>query len=279
MTKAKSNITPIPHSEIWLNSPACPKTANEVIRRIKLVMDEADRPPGHALTQKEFGRLIGAPRSTIHDWYHGNLAAPIEHFLCAMERLSEIQRTELLRKLCRDCPRLQHPRLVHDPQAVNSLSGLLMRPLGLFVITGPTDALRTFLITALGNSAPLMVTTKTITGMDMHRPDSFVPVPGVLYFRNPNDSQQKKQLIQEQWKGMEDSSADVFLFNGVWTMVPELRGKIVELAKRRSVFLADEFDGSFPARGEARDMVATFICCDLRPNNQIGVRIETGSPG
>jgi hypothetical protein len=279
MTKENSSSKLMGVSEAFLEPPAYPKTANEVIRRLKQVMDEADRPPGQALTQKEFGRLIGAPRSTIHDWYHGKLAAPIEHFLCAMERLSEIQRTELLRQLCRDCPRLQHPRLAHDPQAVNSLSGLLMRPLGLFVITGPTDALRTFLITALGNSAPLMVTAKTISGMDMHRPDSFVPVPGVLYFRNPNDSPQKKQLIQEQWKRMEDSSADVFLFNGVWTMVPELRGKMVELAKRRSVFLADEFGGNFPAREEARDRVVTFICSDLRPNNQIGVRIVTGSPG
>lgn len=50
------------------------------------------------------------------------------HFLCAIERLSETQRAGLFRKLCRDCPRLQHARLAHDPQAVNSLRGLLARP-------------------------------------------------------------------------------------------------------------------------------------------------------
>ena len=64
-------------SEVFLEPPAYPKKANEVIRRLKQVMDEAERPPGQALTQKEFGRLLGAPRSTIHDWYHGKLAAPI----------------------------------------------------------------------------------------------------------------------------------------------------------------------------------------------------------
>lgn len=249
----------------------------EVIRTLKKAMDAAERPLGCELRQKELGRLIGAPKSTIHDWYHGNLASPIEHFLCAMERLSEAQRMELLRNLCRDCPRLAHPRLAHDPQVMNSLRGLLMQPLGLFVVTGPTDTLRLFVITAIGNSAPLVVPCKTIGGLDVHRPDSFVPVPGVLYFRNPNDSPQIKQLILAQWKDMENSSADIFLFNGVWALVPELRGRIVELAKRRSVFLADEFDAGFAARGEVNDVVVTFVCSDLRPNGQIGIRIETDS--
>jgi hypothetical protein len=118
MTKVNSNTSPKTDSELCLKPPAYPKLANEVIRQLKRMMDEAERPAGQPLTQKEFGRLVGVPKSTIHDWYHGNLVEPAMHFVCALERLSETQRTALFRKLCRDCPRLQHAHLAHDARAV-----------------------------------------------------------------------------------------------------------------------------------------------------------------
>lgn len=194
-----------------------------------------------------------------------------------MERLSEAQRTALLRDLCRDYPRLTHPRLAHDPQVIAWLRGLLIEPFVLGFVTGPTDALRTFLITAIGNSIPLIVPRKRICGLDVHRPDSFVPVPGVLYFRNPSDSAQVKRIILTQWNEIENSSADVFLFNGVWALLPEIRDNILRLAKRHIVMVADKFDSSFPGQGAARDVVVNRVCGDFRPNHQIGIRIEKGA--
>jgi hypothetical protein len=44
------------------------------------------------------------------------------HFPCGLERLSEAQRTGMLRSLCRECPCVQLPRLAHDQEAVHSLN-------------------------------------------------------------------------------------------------------------------------------------------------------------
>jgi hypothetical protein len=223
--------------------------------------------------QKDFGLLINAPRSTIHDWYHGNLTAPIMHFLCALERLSEHQRAELLSKLCRDCPRLDHPRLMHDPAAVNLLRGLLAKRAGLTFVTGSDDAIRTFLITALGNSAGQAVPSSSISGMDVHRPDSFVPVPGVVYFRNPNEPSDVARLILELWGTIEKSPTDVILLNSVWTGVLELRDRIIGLATKRHVIVADQLD---MAR-YLSSIVApptTIIKATSEPNRRIRVVVE-----
>jgi hypothetical protein len=273
MKKAKTVLRFMPQFKALVEPPGYPKTANEVIRQLKKALDKAERPPGLELMQKDFGLLIGAPRSTIHDWYHGNLRDSIKHFLCAMERLSEHQRAELLSKLCRDCPRLDHPRLMHDPAAVNSLRGLLAQPAGLTFVTGSDDAIRTFLVTALGNSAGQAMPNSSISGMDVHRPDSFVPVPGVVYFRNPNDSSNVAQLILELWRTIEKSPTDLILLNAVWTGVPELRDRIIGLATKHHVVVADQLD----VARYLSSIVApptTIIKATSEPNRRIRVVVE-----
>jgi hypothetical protein len=243
-------------------------------------MDEADRPPGHALTQKEFGRLIGAPRSTIHDWYHGKLVAPIEHFLCVMERLYEIQRTELLRELCRDCPRLQHPRLAHDPQAVNSLRGLITEANGMVRLVGSDDPLRTFLLTAIGNSLPQLLPTKSVCGLDVDKPDSFVPVVGVRYFSDPTDLVRVKQIVRERWKEIAGSPGDCVLLNRVWSILPELRDRIMLLAKNRTVIVADDFDDHLSTPKESQDFTISIVrTTSTGPKGPIRIRVEAGGSG
>ena len=273
MKKAKTVLRFMPQFKGLVEPPGYPKTANEVIRHLKKALDKTERPPGLELMQKDFGLLIGAPRSTIHDWYHGNLTAPIMHFLCAMERLSEHQRAELLSKLCRECPRLDHPRLMHNPAAVILLRGLLAKRAGLTFVTGSDDAIRPFLITALGNSAGQAVPSSSISGMDVHRPDSFVPVPGVVYFRNPNEPSDVTRLILELWGTIEKSPTDVILLNAVWTGVPELRDRIIGLATKHHVIVADQLD----VARYLSSIVApptTIIKATSEPNRRIRVVVE-----
>jgi transcriptional regulator with XRE-family HTH domain len=119
-----------------------------VVRKLKQSLDQTECPPGTCLTQKQFGELLGIPKSTINDWYHGNLAPQIRYFLCALERLPEVARTALLRELCRECPRLDHPRLSQDPETIALLKTVLAQPVGLTLIRGDRDDLRSCLITA-----------------------------------------------------------------------------------------------------------------------------------
>jgi hypothetical protein len=195
-----------------------------------------------------FGHLLGAPRSTIHDWYHGSVAKPINHFLCALERLSEKQRADMFRNLCRQCPRVEHLRLAHDQEAVKLLKELLANPVGLTLVPGPSDPLRTFLITALGNSAAQLIPVKTVCGLDIHKPDLFVPVHGVLYFWEPDDTAQVRQLLPDMWQVMKNAPTDLILLNRVWTIMPEIREEIIACARSRHVIMADQFEAGVTIR-------------------------------
>jgi len=239
MKKSNLGLEPSLQSGTFIVGPAYPKTANEVVRRLKKAIDKAECQVDQELSQKLFGRLIGAPKSTIHDWYHGDLAAPIKHFLCGMERLSEAQRKQLLSELCRDCPRLQHPRLAHDPIVINSLKGLLGHMNGLTFVIGSTEEIRSFLITALGNSAGQLTPAKVLCGLDIHRPELYSPVPGVLHFQNPPGAAIAMHLVEQVWKNILNSSATLFLFNGLWGLIPQLQADIFDLARKRNVIVAD----------------------------------------
>jgi hypothetical protein len=63
-----------PYTDLIITSPAYPKTAGEVIRLLKEALDTADRKESQKYDQREFAQLIGAPKSTVHDWYYGSRA-------------------------------------------------------------------------------------------------------------------------------------------------------------------------------------------------------------
>lgn len=268
----KSKVSPIsPKHPDLLKPPAYPKAANEVIRLMKKLLDRTERPAGRELQQKEFGELIGAARSTVHDWYHGELPRPMSHFLCAMERLSELHRMSLLRELCRDCPRLDHPRLAHDQKAISALKSLIPQSSGLTFVAGPNEDLRTFVITAIGNSAVRFLSLGDVTGLDVHRPVLFVPVPSVVYFREAENFSRAKNLIEDLWPAIENSSAKLVLLNGVWTLAPNLRDKIQKLAYRTHVIVADHLDTTSPGLA---GLVQSRIMVIGAANNLIRVRLE-----
>jgi hypothetical protein len=181
----------------------------------------------------------------------------------------------MFRGLCRECPRLQHPRLARDQEAVHLLDELLAKPAGLTLVTGPSDALRTFVITALGNSAAQITPAKTVCGLDIHRPDVFVPVPEVHYFQNPGDSAQARQLIGQLWKGIECSTSDLILLNRVWTIMPEIRERIISVAKSRHVILADQFDARALPRHRGNLLAPNIVTVTSGFNQQIHVIVES----
>ena len=198
-------------------------------------------------------------------------------FLCGLERLSEPRRVELLRSLCRDCPRLEHPRLAHDQTSVAALRAALGQPAGLTFITGPTDELRTFVVTAAGNSATALAPSRQVCGLDVHRPDGWVPVPGVVYFRNPHDPAAVRRLIPACWADLEKSPANLVLLNGVWSVAPEIRQRILSAGKTRHVVIADRFDDGLPARRDGRGPLYNVVTIAQAPNQRIGLLVEAGS--
>ena len=101
-----------------LLAPAYHKSGSAVVRTLKQALDRAECSPGQQLQQKQVGHMVGVAKSTIHDWFHGKLAGSLQSFLCVFERLTETERILILREICRPCPRLEHPRLAHDAEAL-----------------------------------------------------------------------------------------------------------------------------------------------------------------
>ena len=222
-------------SNLFLEPPAYPKMGNEIFRRLKLSVERAEGLAAGQLTQKQFGKLIGMPRSTVNDWYHGSLAPEIRHLICALERISEGSRLELLRAWCRKCPRLDDPRLAHDLKAVKSLKEVAARSSGLTIVRGASDVTRTFLFTALGHWAVNAARGAGVRGVDLHGAFMFVPVSGVLYLRSQAGLGQAAGLVKGLLDGMNQSTAPLLLFNGVWEALPSARDSIIQLAQSRHV--------------------------------------------
>jgi hypothetical protein len=233
-TVANSSFTPT-----FVDAPVYPKTGSEVLRELKRSLDGAERPSDRKFDQKEFARLLGAPKSTIHDWCNGELPRPIMYFLSGMERLSASQRLELLRKLCRENLSLDDLRFSHDPKTLSAVKALLSRPQGLTVVTAETEKLSTLLLRAMGNTAARYLHLRAIVGLDVYYPDRFVPVPGVRYWptkgRNP-----EAHVLMKEWTLVENSPARLVFLNGVLSMLPSLSERIVALARLKHVVVADQ---------------------------------------
>jgi len=257
-----------------LQPPAYPKTGREIFQKLKQSLDRVECESPGELMQKQFGRLMGMPRSTTHDWYHGELAMQIRYFLCALERLPEAARMKYLRDCCRECPRLDHPRLAHDPRAIKSIEKLAVRPVGLTFVRGKTDEARTFLMTAIGNSAGRLMPGQGVVGLDVHQPHSFVPVHGVLYFRASPKAAQLTQVLRERWKGIEDSTAALCLFNGLWHLVPEWQSEFIKLARTRHVVVVDDFPPDVACGQKDRQIVTHVVTVVPASNERILVSIE-----
>lgn len=241
-------------------------------------MDCAECAPGHELTWKAFARLVGAPKSTIQDWTSEGVPEQITRFLCGIERLSEPRRVELLRSLCRDCPRLEHPRLAHDQTSVAAFRTALGQPAGLTFIIGPTDELRTFLITAAGNSAAALAPSRQVCGLDVHRPDGWVPVPGVVYFQDPTDTAQIRGCIQAIWAAVENSAASLVLINGVWSVAPEMRQRIISCAEKRHVLIADDSASTVPTQRSFRGLLRNIVTVVPDTGPRLRLLVQTAGP-
>lgn len=219
-------------------------------------MDRAECAESGRLTQKRFAELIGMPPTTINDWHNGRLVGQIKAFLCGLERLGEQQRTVLLSQICRDCSRLQDPRFTHDVRSVSALMKLAREHTGLTFIAGPSDTARTLLVTAMGNSAGGEIQA---CGLDAHRPDTFVPISGVFYLRRSCGIVELQALLRGVWPLLSAAEAQLLILNGIWSRVPEIRGKIAELAKRHNVLIADDFGNAVPRLRDWHEINASLI--------------------
>jgi hypothetical protein len=221
--------------------------------------------------------MLGVAKSTIHDWFHGKLAGSLQNFLCVFERLTETERILILREICRPCPRLEHPRLAHDAEALSRLKASLNQPAGLTFVVGAPEP-RTFLVTALGHSITRVKPTSRVCGLDIHRPDSFVPVAGVFYCQRPPNLELAQHLAAHIMAEVEVSKAELVIFNGIWSGISQFLKAIQRLAATRHLIVADEFDPAFDGLARVGPIPAQVMAVSQIPGKQGLIHVDFRPP-
>jgi hypothetical protein len=185
-------------------------------------------------------RITGRPANTIASWSAGGAAYQIEVLLASLERLPAEERHRLIDAACREFPTLRHPKLAHDFVACSRLATLLRQVSGVTFIQGGPEHMRTFLLNALGHSAASMgFKDGSVMGMDIHRPDEFVPVFGVVYLDNVLRSEVIEREFNRLWPKILERASRLVLLNEVWRRVPAQQREILDLARKSHVVIAD----------------------------------------
>jgi hypothetical protein len=149
----------------------------------------------------------------------------------------------LIKESCRPYPTLRHRRLAHYFVTVSNLTALLRQASGLTAIQGSQDHLHAFLLTAQGHSFPEFgAGGAPVGGLDVHRPDFFVSVVGLVYLNGPLTPTETAPQILGAWPTIRGAANGLLLLNGIWSKTADLQPQIVDLAHRAHVIVADPVD-------------------------------------
>ncbi len=223
-------------NEILL-APAHTFTGRDVIEKVCKLL-EADR--GYRMTLERLSLITGRKTSTEGYSFGVGMQRGVLAFISMVERLSRPGRERLFAELFRVMPTVLHDRLAHDPRAVSDLLEILAKPNGLTVVTGPTAAARSWVLTAMGNTFPQIDPRhRAVGGLDAHSPLKLVPCENVFYLRNGIDRERSRQVILEMWPKIRDSAAPVLLFHDVWSLAPETHAEIMRFAAEKHVIISN----------------------------------------
>jgi hypothetical protein len=222
--------------------------------------------------------MLGVKTNKVHFWFTAYRHTHVIAFLSLLERLPERKRVDLLNVFCRELPSLDSPRLAHDPLGISNIENLLRLASGLTLIRGGTEFQRTFVLTALGHSFPRIKGPRaSVCGLDMHEPRNWVPLEGMVYFREPLHPARIRELMAQVWPRILSSDAPLVLLNSVWSTGREFHVEILRLAKEHHVVVADsKIPEPLDIRGRNGDPVHVVTLASTREHEEwIMVKVET----
>lgn len=207
-----------------------------LLRRLHSLLQDRN---GRSPTYLELEEWTGVAEGTLRDWF-ANIGRPKAEFLLQLlERVPHDARNRLVNSVCRVWPTLEDPRFAFDQTVRSRLNTIIGQSGALVLIDGGTDEGRTLLSIALAN-AYLTQTERPrrVRGVDVHEPDWFVPVAGVAYLHNQFHTGALDEAVTQLWPSFSTGKCLVLL-NEIWSRLPAFRAKIVELARKHPVVVAD----------------------------------------
>lgn len=193
------------------------------------------------ITQDEISRVLGVSPGTFVNWTTRTAVLnQLEAALRLLERLPESARSDLLNRVLRKHPALNSPELAHEETQVSRLRMLTQERSGLTFIQGGSDSTRTFIFSAIGHSVHQNEPNRgVVSGLDVHRPDWFVPVMGIAYLTRWSDTASLKQAVDLAWP--KQKPLPWLLLNGVWSLLSaERHRQLVAWAHNHHIVVADD---------------------------------------
>lgn len=233
---------------------------------------------GKPATYRDIEEWTRVPETTVKDWFNNRGRPTAEMLVSLLERVPREIRHQAVDSACRTWPALDDSRLNCDDTDSSRLRTMACQPNGLILIQGGTDEARTFLLTALANEfLTLTAHSGQVTGIDVHEPDWFVPVPHVTYLHNEFDLHRQQEAVERLWPRWEGLKNRLIVFNGVWAAMRNLRKAISPLAAHNLVILADQ-EALECSQWRKNTKLPYSLITVLQPAERkggIGVQIET----
>lgn len=246
-----------------------PRRTTLLLRKLRSALEGA---VGRQLALDEISEITWEPKSTLSDWFGGSGQPSIEAVLRLMERLPPGQRHQILdlAPVTRCYPSLEHPRISHDQVAISTLITLLRQSAGTTIVHSEREELMTFLVTAMGHSYRHMNGGGMVTGFDVHFPDWFVEVPGILYLDNLQRAENLESELKMSWDAITVGSG-LLILDGVWPRLPGILEQIRELGKSRHVVVG--CNTQLPNDGNQIEVPGPAHIINVLPDRTAGDRI------
>jgi hypothetical protein len=218
--------------------PPLPISPNELFRRLKELLG----------SYRDLKKITGIEISTLESWC---ISAPLDQVRTLLRLLSAIpdsERHSLVDSATLSLPRLDHRFLTGDQMTSAALRRIARKETGMTIVESESDYLRTFLATAIANSA--VKHKLAVYGYDVHRPDWFAPVEGVNYLSIAENHSRIRETAQLKLNA--PAGSHVVFLNGLWAhMEEQRRSEILRFTENYHLILCDRHRG-FP-RGSAID--------------------------
>jgi hypothetical protein len=219
-----------------------PPRTTSLLRSLRAAIEGAI---GHQLSLEELSEITSEAKSTLSNWFAGDGNPTVEVVLRLMERVPVSIRHQILDGLpiSRCYPTLSHPRLAHDPVAISRMQMILSQPSGTTLVHGTKEELVTFTVAAMGhtyyNSNPR---PDAVRGIDVHRPDWYIQVPGVQNLNSTPNPERIKNEIASRWISIQETTAGMLIFNGIWPQMTNRHEAVRELARQNHVIIGTPTD-------------------------------------
>jgi transcriptional regulator with XRE-family HTH domain len=210
--------------------------ATILLRQLRLALETTF---ARSLTYAELSEYAGEPKSTLARWFNGEGQPSSETLLRLLELAPEKQRDQIMDKppFCRVFAHLEHPLLAHDPVATSFLRSIRSNLTGTTLIQGVQESWLTFVATALGHDARRLSGLRPVLGLDVHKPDWFVPVPGIKYLNNLLRPSSISEELEQFWPKAANRKGAFVIFNGVLPTGSLWTDKVLDLAGQSHVVL------------------------------------------